>query len=170
MSNTTAVSLSNLYTLELKCWPRKIWEGSKSINVFSQSIMRTWMPHKDTTGTEKSLKWGHCVWVTQRNRVLRVSKSPAVSVALLKGFCTLIELVPNISLHITAPSPPNYRKRPNNEKATDDYHYEKFKKMNRRYWGAVLVFQSDFKTLFVKIVIKKTLFGHCEHYISYLMC
>jgi len=27
----------------------------------------------------------------------------------------------------------NYRKRPNNEKATDDYHYEKFKKMNRRY-------------------------------------
>lgn len=33
----------------------------------------------------------------------------------------------------TATSPPNYRKRPNNEKATDDYHYEKFKKMNRRY-------------------------------------
>ncbi|KAJ3604214.1 hypothetical protein NHX12_028955 [Muraenolepis orangiensis] len=33
----------------------------------------------------------------------------------------------------TAPSPPNFRKRPNNEKATDDYHYEKFKKMNRRY-------------------------------------
>lgn len=32
-----------------------------------------------------------------------------------------------------ASSPPNYRKRPNNEKATDDYHYEKFKKMNRRY-------------------------------------
>lgn len=32
-----------------------------------------------------------------------------------------------------APSPPNFRKRPNNEKATDDYHYEKFKKMNRRY-------------------------------------
>ncbi|XP_056129987.1 splicing factor C9orf78 homolog isoform X1 [Lampris incognitus] len=32
-----------------------------------------------------------------------------------------------------AASPPNYRKRPNNEKATDDYHYEKFKKMNRRY-------------------------------------
>ncbi|XDV20647.1 splicing factor C9orf78 homolog [Siphateles boraxobius] len=31
------------------------------------------------------------------------------------------------------PSPPNFRKRPNNEKATDDYHYEKFKKMNRRY-------------------------------------
>uniref|UniRef100_A0A8C5NBJ5 Telomere length and silencing protein 1 homolog n=1 Tax=Gouania willdenowi TaxID=441366 RepID=A0A8C5NBJ5_GOUWI len=31
------------------------------------------------------------------------------------------------------PSPPNPRKRPNNEKATDDYHYEKFKKMNRRY-------------------------------------
>lgn len=30
-------------------------------------------------------------------------------------------------------SPPN-RKRPPNEKATDDYHYEKFKKMNRRYW------------------------------------
>ncbi|XP_067294752.1 splicing factor C9orf78 homolog [Pseudorasbora parva] len=30
-------------------------------------------------------------------------------------------------------SPPNFRKRPNNEKATDDYHYEKFKKMNRRY-------------------------------------
>lgn len=30
-------------------------------------------------------------------------------------------------------SPPNHRKRPNNEKATDDYHYEKFKKMNRRY-------------------------------------
>uniref|UniRef100_A0A8B9ESW5 Chromosome 9 open reading frame 78 n=1 Tax=Anser cygnoides TaxID=8845 RepID=A0A8B9ESW5_ANSCY len=29
-------------------------------------------------------------------------------------------------------SPPN-RKRPPNEKATDDYHYEKFKKMNRRY-------------------------------------
>ncbi|XP_077417914.1 splicing factor C9orf78 homolog [Vanacampus margaritifer] len=29
--------------------------------------------------------------------------------------------------------PPNFRKRPNNEKATDDYHYEKFKKMNRRY-------------------------------------
>ncbi|KAK1334057.1 hypothetical protein QTO34_005057 [Cnephaeus nilssonii] len=29
-------------------------------------------------------------------------------------------------------SPPN-RKRPANEKATDDYHYEKFKKMNRRY-------------------------------------
>uniref|UniRef100_A0AAY4AA00 TLS1 protein n=1 Tax=Denticeps clupeoides TaxID=299321 RepID=A0AAY4AA00_9TELE len=29
-------------------------------------------------------------------------------------------------------SPPQ-RKRPNNEKATDDYHYEKFKKMNRRY-------------------------------------
>uniref|UniRef100_A0A3P8WA45 Chromosome 9 open reading frame 78 n=1 Tax=Cynoglossus semilaevis TaxID=244447 RepID=A0A3P8WA45_CYNSE len=26
-----------------------------------------------------------------------------------------------------APSPPNFRKRPNNEKATDDYHYEKFK-------------------------------------------
>ncbi|MEE6505529.1 hypothetical protein FKM82_005550 [Ascaphus truei] len=25
------------------------------------------------------------------------------------------------------------RKRPSNEKATDDYHYEKFKKMNRRY-------------------------------------
>ncbi|XP_063067041.1 splicing factor C9orf78 homolog [Engraulis encrasicolus] len=25
------------------------------------------------------------------------------------------------------------RKRPNHEKATDDYHYEKFKKMNRRY-------------------------------------
>ena len=35
---------------------------------------------------------------------------------------------------LAAPSPPNYRKRPNNEKATDDYHYEKFKKMNRRYW------------------------------------
>lgn len=34
---------------------------------------------------------------------------------------------------LEAPSPPNYRKRPNNEKATDDYHYEKFKKMNRRY-------------------------------------
>ncbi|KAF0033427.1 hypothetical protein F2P81_013493 [Scophthalmus maximus] len=32
-----------------------------------------------------------------------------------------------------ASPPPNYRKRPNNEKATDDYHYEKFKKMNRRY-------------------------------------
>ncbi|CAF90174.1 unnamed protein product [Tetraodon nigroviridis] len=32
-----------------------------------------------------------------------------------------------------APSPSNHRKRPNNEKATDDYHYEKFKKMNRRY-------------------------------------
>ncbi|KAM8933695.1 splicing factor C9orf78 homolog [Pelodytes ibericus] len=31
-----------------------------------------------------------------------------------------------------ASSPPN-RKRPSNEKATDDYHYEKFKKMNRRY-------------------------------------
>ncbi|ROI27863.1 hypothetical protein DPX16_23185 [Anabarilius grahami] len=30
-------------------------------------------------------------------------------------------------------TPPNFRKRPNNEKATDDYHYEKFKKMNRRY-------------------------------------
>ncbi|KAK9522564.1 hypothetical protein VZT92_019016 [Zoarces viviparus] len=30
-------------------------------------------------------------------------------------------------------SPANFRKRPNNEKATDDYHYEKFKKMNRRY-------------------------------------
>lgn len=30
-------------------------------------------------------------------------------------------------------SPPNCRKRPNNEKATDDYHYERFKKMNRRY-------------------------------------
>ncbi|XP_012695324.1 telomere length and silencing protein 1 homolog [Clupea harengus] len=29
--------------------------------------------------------------------------------------------------------PPNQRKRPNHEKATDDYHYEKFKKMNRRY-------------------------------------
>lgn len=29
-------------------------------------------------------------------------------------------------------SPP-HRKRPNHEKATDDYHYEKFKKMNRRY-------------------------------------
>ncbi|NXP75862.1 TLS1 protein, partial [Ramphastos sulfuratus] len=29
-------------------------------------------------------------------------------------------------------SPPN-RKRPLHEKATDDYHYEKFKKMNRRY-------------------------------------
>ncbi|KFW88691.1 Uncharacterized protein C9orf78, partial [Phalacrocorax carbo] len=29
-------------------------------------------------------------------------------------------------------SPPS-RKRPLNEKATDDYHYEKFKKMNRRY-------------------------------------
>lgn len=29
-------------------------------------------------------------------------------------------------------SPPN-RKRPPNEKATDDYHYEKFRKMNRRY-------------------------------------
>ncbi|KAG5834508.1 telomere length and silencing protein 1 homolog [Anguilla anguilla] len=29
-------------------------------------------------------------------------------------------------------TPPN-RKRPANEKATDDYHYEKFKKMNRRY-------------------------------------
>ncbi|XP_051893055.1 splicing factor C9orf78 homolog [Pristis pectinata] len=29
-------------------------------------------------------------------------------------------------------SPPN-RKRPSNEKATDDYHYEKFKKMSRRY-------------------------------------
>lgn len=28
---------------------------------------------------------------------------------------------------------PNQRKRPNHEKATDDYHYEKFKKMNRRY-------------------------------------
>lgn len=34
---------------------------------------------------------------------------------------------------LEAPSPPNFRKRPNNEKATDDYHYEKFKKMNRRY-------------------------------------
>uniref|UniRef100_A0A3P8W9L1 Chromosome 9 open reading frame 78 n=1 Tax=Cynoglossus semilaevis TaxID=244447 RepID=A0A3P8W9L1_CYNSE len=30
-----------------------------------------------------------------------------------------------------APSPPNFRKGPNNQKATDDYHYEKFKKMNR---------------------------------------
>nr|ACQ57912.1 C9orf78 [Anoplopoma fimbria] len=30
-------------------------------------------------------------------------------------------------------TPANFRKRPNNEKATDDYHYEKFKKMNRRY-------------------------------------
>ncbi|XP_055516137.1 splicing factor C9orf78 homolog [Leucoraja erinacea] len=29
-------------------------------------------------------------------------------------------------------TPPN-RKRPSNEKATDDYHYEKFKKMSRRY-------------------------------------
>lgn len=29
-------------------------------------------------------------------------------------------------------SPP-IRKRLANEKATDDYHYEKFKKMNRRY-------------------------------------
>nr|XP_020650476.1 uncharacterized protein C9orf78 homolog [Pogona vitticeps] len=28
---------------------------------------------------------------------------------------------------------PLNRKRPPNEKATDDYHYEKFKKMNRRY-------------------------------------
>ncbi|KAK1155462.1 hypothetical protein AOXY_G26781 [Acipenser oxyrinchus oxyrinchus] len=28
---------------------------------------------------------------------------------------------------------PLIRKRPANEKATDDYHYEKFKKMNRRY-------------------------------------
>ncbi|KAJ8339162.1 hypothetical protein SKAU_G00359480 [Synaphobranchus kaupii] len=28
---------------------------------------------------------------------------------------------------------PQNRKRPANEKATDDYHYEKFKKMNRRY-------------------------------------
>ena len=37
----------------------------------------------------------------------------------------------------TAASPVNYRKRPNNEKATDDYHYEKFKKMNRRYWGHI---------------------------------
>ncbi|NP_001154097.1 telomere length and silencing protein 1 homolog [Oncorhynchus mykiss] len=32
-----------------------------------------------------------------------------------------------------AVEPANHRKRPNNEKATDDYHYEKFKKMNRRY-------------------------------------
>ncbi|TNN55584.1 putative protein C9orf78 [Liparis tanakae] len=31
------------------------------------------------------------------------------------------------------PAPANFRKRPNSEKATDDYHYEKFKKMNRRY-------------------------------------
>ncbi|XP_038627783.1 telomere length and silencing protein 1 homolog [Tachyglossus aculeatus] len=30
------------------------------------------------------------------------------------------------------PSAPN-RKRPRHEKATDDYHYEKFKRMNRRY-------------------------------------
>lgn len=29
-------------------------------------------------------------------------------------------------------SPPN-RKHPANEKATDDYHYDKFKKMNRRH-------------------------------------
>ena len=40
----------------------------------------------------------------------------------------------NLCFVLAAPSPPNYRKRPNNEKATDDYHYEKFKKMNRRYW------------------------------------
>uniref|UniRef100_A0A3B3QWG2 Chromosome 9 open reading frame 78 n=1 Tax=Paramormyrops kingsleyae TaxID=1676925 RepID=A0A3B3QWG2_9TELE len=33
---------------------------------------------------------------------------------------------------IPTETPPN-RKRPANEKATDDYHYEKFKKMNRRY-------------------------------------
>uniref|UniRef100_A0A8C1IY63 Chromosome 9 open reading frame 78 n=1 Tax=Cyprinus carpio TaxID=7962 RepID=A0A8C1IY63_CYPCA len=40
--------------------------------------------------------------------------------------------VENTEKPVPETSPPNYHKRPNNEKATDDYHYEKFK-MNRRY-------------------------------------
>lgn len=58
------------------------WDFSNSANIFSQSITRTWTHHRGTTGTEKSPKQGHCVWVTQRNRVLRVSESSA-SVALM---------------------------------------------------------------------------------------
>uniref|UniRef100_A0A8C2D463 Chromosome 9 open reading frame 78 n=1 Tax=Cyprinus carpio TaxID=7962 RepID=A0A8C2D463_CYPCA len=40
--------------------------------------------------------------------------------------------VENTEKPVPETSPPNYHKRPNKEKATDDYHYEKFK-MNRRY-------------------------------------
>lgn len=58
------------------------WNFSNSANVFSQSITRTWTHHRGTTGTEKSPRQGHCVWVTQRNQVLRVSESSA-SVALM---------------------------------------------------------------------------------------
>lgn len=43
-----------------------------NINVFSQSITRTWMHHRGTTDTEKSPKQGRCVWETQRNQGQRV--------------------------------------------------------------------------------------------------
>lgn len=54
----------------------------KYITVFSQSIMRMWMHHRDTTGTEKNLKQGHCEWETQRNQVQRVRDYVSQSLCL----------------------------------------------------------------------------------------
>lgn len=135
-------------------------------NVFSQSIMRMWTHHRGTTDTERSPRPGHCVWETLRNQVQRVrdcflqahwNKSISSCTCLYKlssigdliwnivntnsltasyRFSETYNLIYTFFCYSTASSPPNYRKRPNNEKATDDYHYEKFKKMNRRYWGA----------------------------------
>ncbi|KAG7281290.1 hypothetical protein CRUP_030973 [Coryphaenoides rupestris] len=81
--------------------------SNQMLSGIPESIVRIPTQLTGTTGTinKRSPKQDPCVWGTQRN----------------------------LGQRVTAPSPPNYRKRPNNEKATDDYHYEKFKKMNRRY-------------------------------------
>lgn len=107
-------------------------------------------------GTERNPKPGPCAWETLRNQNLNVSNvypvycDQYIQTALEQdcflgnnhSWVKLLQPATTIALTWTpsrfSPESPLIRKRPANEKATDDYHYEKFKKMNRRYWNAVM--------------------------------
>lgn len=91
------------------------------INVFSQSIMRTWTHHRGTTDTEKSPKRDRCVWETQRNQVQKVRRCNAsvfncrlISSALVSMNSLTTFLKPIIWLHSVVsaklPQTPKQRK------------------------------------------------------------
>lgn len=130
------------------------------------------MPHRDTTGTEKSPKRGHCVWVTQRNQVPRVSKSPAVSVFALKGFCTPIGLDPNLCMAFSSHHSTITTQLPQEAKQRKGHRWLPLWKVQEDESEILrsCAFQEDFKirVLFVKIVKKtnkkKTSRVHWKHY------
>lgn len=66
----------------------------------------------------------------------------------------------------SAPEDKVKRSRDNGEKATDDYHYERFKKQFRRYWFRIKSgFEENKVTFMVEIHTPYPYFSHFNLYI-----